>query len=45
MEYTIVHTVNAAESGREEQKLAAARAVYAELLKYCSEKNPTEISA
>lgn len=38
MKYLIVHTVCSAESERESAKLAAARALYAELLKYRSSK-------
>lgn len=34
MQYIIVHTVRSAESEREDIKLAAARALYAELIKY-----------
>lgn len=38
MKYLIIHTVSSAESEHESAKLAAARALYAELLKYFSGK-------
>lgn len=42
MEYTIIHKVNAPESDREKLRLAAARALYAELIKYYRSKTAAE---
>lgn len=43
--YQIVHTVNSLEGEKENIKLAAARALYAELLKYYNAKKAAERSA
>lgn len=42
MEYTIIHKVNTSESDREKIKLAAARGIYAELIKYYRSKTAAE---
>lgn len=43
--YQIVHTVGSSESEKENMKFSAARALYAELLKYYNTKKTTERSA
>lgn len=43
--YQIVHTINSSNEKKENIKLAAARALYAELLKYYNTKTAAEKSA
>lgn len=43
--YQIVHTIDSSKSEKEDTKLSAARALYAELLKYYNTKKTTERSA
>ena len=43
--FEVVHTVNSNDSEKESIKQAAARALYAELLKYYSAKNAAEKTA
>ena len=43
--YQIVHTVNSSSSEKENAKLAAARALYVELLKYYTAKTVAAKSA
>lgn len=43
--YQIVHTVNSSNAEKENIKLAAARALYAELLKYYNTKTAAAKSA
>lgn len=43
--YLIVHTVNSPKAGKENIKLATARALYAELLKYYNTKKQAVKSA
>lgn len=45
MSYTIIHTVNTTGSERAGAKLSAARALYAELLKYYNTKTADKKSA